>query len=112
AQEGRVLLLDEPTRALDLGHQLRVLELVDRLRRERGMAVLSAVHDLTLAAQFPDRLLVLARGRLVASGRPDDVLTEELVAEHWGVTATILRDAGGALVVVPQRRPTRGAVNV
>jgi iron complex transport system ATP-binding protein len=104
AQEGRVLLLDEPTRALDIGHQLRVLELVDRLRRERGLAVLSAVHDLTLAAQFPDRLLVLAGGRQVAEGRPEDVLTEELVARHWGVEATILRDAGGAMVVVPQRR--------
>ena len=104
AQEGTVLLLDEPTRALDIGHQLRVLELVDRLRRERGLAVLSAVHDLTLAAQFPDRLLVLAGGRQVAEGRPEDVLTEELVARHWGVEATILRDSGGAMVVVPLRQ--------
>ncbi|MGH9177817.1 MAG: ABC transporter ATP-binding protein, partial [Acidimicrobiales bacterium] len=109
AQEGRVLLLDEPTRALDIGHQLRALELVDRLRRERGLAVLSAVHDLTLAAQFPDRLVVLAGGRQVAEGRPEDVLTEELVARHWGVEATILRDTGGAMVVVPQRRAGRAA---
>lgn len=103
AQQGRVLLLDEPTRALDLGHQHRVLELVDRLRRERALTVLSAVHDLTLAAQFPDRLLVLAHGRLVASGTPEEVLTEDLILEHWGVAAAVVRDAGGAIVVLPRR---------
>jgi iron complex transport system ATP-binding protein len=62
AQEAPVLLLDEPTSALDLGRRVEALELVDELRRERSLTVLSAVHDLTLAGQFADRLLLLGSG--------------------------------------------------
>ncbi len=66
AQQARVLLLDEPTTALDIGHQQQVLELVDRLRQERGIAVVGAMHDLTLAGQFADRLMLLVDGAVVA----------------------------------------------
>ncbi|HET9441797.1 MAG TPA: ABC transporter ATP-binding protein [Acidimicrobiales bacterium] len=111
AQQGQVLLLDEPTRALDLGHQHAVLELVDRLRRERGLTVVAVVHDLTLAGQFPDRLLVLNGGRPVAAGTPEEVLTEDLVREHWGVAATVVRDPGGAVTVVPRRQGAPGPVH-
>jgi iron complex transport system ATP-binding protein len=84
AQEAPVLLLDEPTSALDVGHQQEVLELVDGLRRTHGLTVLSAMHDLTLAGQFADRLLLLSRGRTVASGSAGEVLTEACLAEHFG----------------------------
>ncbi len=70
AQEAPILLLDEPTSALDIGHQQQALELVDRLRRDHGLTVLSAMHDLTLASQFADRLLLLQRGVVVAGARP------------------------------------------
>ena len=63
AQEAPVLLLDEPTTALDVGHQQQVLELVDQLRATRSIAVLAAMHDLTLAAQYADRLMLLVDGR-------------------------------------------------
>ena len=64
AQEAPVLLLDEPTSALDIGHQQQALELVARLRREHGLTVISAMHDLTLAGLYSDRLALLARGHV------------------------------------------------
>ena len=103
AQEAPVLLLDEPTSALDVGHQQEVLELVDHLRHTSELTVLSAMHDLTLAGQFADRLLLLSRGRTVASGPAADVLTEVCLAEHFGATVRVLPDGAGGVVVVPMR---------
>jgi iron complex transport system ATP-binding protein len=105
AQDAPVLLLDEPTSALDLGRRLDALELVDDLRRERGLAVLSAMHDLTLAAQFADRLVLLADGRVLASGRPAQVLDEQLLSASFGARVRVLTDPDGGTLVVPQRAP-------
>ncbi|HET8607510.1 MAG TPA: ABC transporter ATP-binding protein [Gaiellaceae bacterium] len=99
AQEAPTLLLDEPTTALDAGRQQDVLELVDELRLESGLTVLSAMHDLTLAGQYAQRLVLLTGGRVAADGGPDEVLTEALVAEHYGASVRIV---GGA--VIPVRR--------
>ncbi|HEU5008270.1 MAG TPA: ABC transporter ATP-binding protein [Jatrophihabitantaceae bacterium] len=104
AQQAPVLLLDEPTSALDLGNRVDALELVDELRRERGLTVLSAMHDLTLAAQFTDRLLLLAAGRLAAAGTPAEVLDEALLSHCFGGRVRVLPDELGGLVVVPVRR--------
>jgi iron complex transport system ATP-binding protein len=108
AQQSRILLLDEPTTALDIGHQQEVLELIDKLRYERGLAVVSTMHDLTIAAQYPDRLALLSAGRVVTVGTGDEVLTEDLLAAHYGATVRILRDDDG-IVVIPTRtkRPPR-----
>jgi iron complex transport system ATP-binding protein len=103
AQEAPVLLLDEPTSALDLGRRVDALEIVDALRRERGLTVLSAMHDLTLAGQFADRLLLLSRGRVVASGTPAEVLDEGLLTEHFGLHVQVIRTADDELVVAPRR---------
>ena len=103
AQDARVLLLDEPTAALDLGHQQKVLDHVDALRHDRGIAVLSALHDLTLAAQYPDRLVLIDRGRVVAAGTPEEVLTSERLSHFYDATVSVLRDASGAIVVAPRR---------
>ncbi len=103
AQEAPVLLLDEPTSALDLGRRVDALELVDGLRRRRGLTVLSAMHDLTLAGQFADRLVLLAHGTAVVGGKPDEVLTEEALARHFGTGVRVLRTDDGELVVVPRR---------
>jgi iron complex transport system ATP-binding protein len=99
AQEARVLLLDEPTTALDAGRQQQVLELVDELRVEQGLTVLSAMHDLTLAGQYAGRVVLLAHGRVVAQGAAREVLTVETIAEHYGAVVRILDGA-----VVPVRR--------
>ncbi|MET9426601.1 MULTISPECIES: ABC transporter ATP-binding protein [unclassified Streptomyces] len=87
AQQPRVLVLDEPTNHLDIAHQLDVLTLV----REAGPTVLAALHDLNLAALHCDLLYVIARGRIVASGAPHDVLTPRLLAEVFGVSAHRVR---------------------
>lgn len=106
AQDAPILLLDEPTAALDMGRQQQVLEIVDRLRASRGLTVVSTMHDLTLAGQYADRLLLLDGGRLVASGTADEVLTRPLITEHYGAEVEVLDAPGSGFVVVPVRRPS------
>ncbi|MEI5103214.1 ABC transporter ATP-binding protein [Streptomyces sp. PmtG] len=105
-QQPDVLVLDEPTNHLDIRYQLEILGLVQAL----GTGNLLALHDLTLAAYYCDRLYVLDGGRVVASGPPGDVLTGELLAEVYGVTAEVaIHPATGAPTVTylpgPARRP-------
>jgi len=85
-QQPKVMVLDEPTNHLDVRHQLRLL---DHLRRS-GLTVLVVLHDLNLAAATCDRIGVLADGRLVAAGRPADVLTTRLIRDVFGVEASIV----------------------
>nr|WP_296073645.1 ABC transporter ATP-binding protein [uncultured Actinoplanes sp.] len=103
AQGARILLLDEPTSALDIGHQQEVLELVDRLRTERGLTVLATMHDLTTAGEYAERLVLIAGGRVVAAGPPRAVLTEDNLAEHYRVKVRVIEGEHGPLVV-----PVRG----
>jgi iron complex transport system ATP-binding protein len=104
AQDAPLLLLDEPTAALDMGRQQQVLELVDDLRVNRGLTVVSTMHDLTLAGQYADRLLLVDGGRLVAAGSPDDVLTRSLITEHYRAEVAVVDAPGSGFVVVPVRR--------
>jgi cobalamin transport system ATP-binding protein len=103
AQAAPVLLLDEPTTSLDVGHQQEVLDLVDDLRANRRLTVLSTMHDLTLAGQYADRLVMLAGGKVVAAGSADAVLTEAHVARYYGARVRVLREPGG-IVVLPVRQ--------
>jgi iron complex transport system ATP-binding protein len=105
AQEAPLLLLDEPTSALDIGRQQQVLELVAELRAQGRLTVLSAMHELTLALQYADRLCLLSGGRLVAVGPPDEIVTEELIAEHYGAAVQVLGNGSGPIAVIPRRRP-------
>ncbi len=107
AQEAPVLLLDEPTSALDLGRRVEALELVDELRHERGLTVISALHDLTLAAQFASRLLLLHEGSVVATGGPAEVLDETALGHYFGARVQVLRSSDGELVVIPRRKSER-----
>ena len=103
AQDPRLVLLDEPTSALDMGAQQQVLELVSALRHEDGLTVVSAMHDLTLAGQYADRLALVDDGRLVVSGPPMEVLTEEVVSHHYGASVRVLADTDAHIAVVPVR---------
>ncbi len=103
AQEAPVLLLDEPTSALDIGHQQQALELVDRLRGEHGFTVVSAMHDLTLAGLYADRLTLLHQGSVVATGTAAQVLRAETLSEFYGVSVTVHHEPDGTVVVVPRR---------
>jgi iron complex transport system ATP-binding protein len=102
AQQAPVLLLDEPTSALDLGRRVDALELVDELRLERALTVVSAVHDLTLAGQFADRLALMDHGRLLAMGTPAEVLRGDVLGEIYDASVRVIDD-GGHLVVTSQR---------
>jgi iron complex transport system ATP-binding protein len=103
AQEAPILLLDEPTSALDIGHQQQALELVARLRRDHGLTVISAMHDLTLAGLYSDRLALLHEGHCVARGPAADVLRAETLAEFYGVRVTVHHEPDGTVVVIPRR---------
>ncbi|MCZ7587331.1 MAG: ABC transporter ATP-binding protein [Gaiella sp.] len=103
AQEASIVLLDEPTAALDIGHQQRSLELLDGLRDHEGLTLVAAMHDLTLAAQYADRVLLMSGGRIVADGAPAEVLTEETLAEHYGATVRVVT-VDERLAVLPTRR--------
>jgi len=101
-----VLVLDEPTAALDLGHQFEILELLAELQQERGLTVVTTLHDLGIAGQFGDRLAVLHEGRLVAHGSPAEVLTPEAIGRWWGVEADVSADPIGRVSVTVRRRTT------
>ena len=111
AQSTPVLFLDEPTAHLDIGHQLEVLERVRRRCRDDGLCAVAALHDLNLAARFADRLVVLSRGRLVAEGRPDAILSEALLREVWGVVADLRRDPRSGLPYLLPRLPEMPAAS-
>lgn len=99
AQDASILLLDEPTTALDLGHQQQVLELVDGLRREEELVVISTMHDLTFAALFGDRVVLLSGGRVAADGTPRQVLTADIVAEHFGAEVEVVESPDGPVIL-------------
>jgi iron complex transport system ATP-binding protein len=102
AQEAPILMLDEPTTALDLGRQQQALELVDSLRSD-GLTVVSTLHDLTLAGQFADRLVLLDRGAVVAEGRPEDVLSVENLESYYDASVRVIEE-DGRVFVLPLRR--------
>jgi iron complex transport system ATP-binding protein len=105
AQEAPVLLLDEPTAALDIGRQQDVLELIDSLVRERDLTVVAAMHDLTLAGQYTDRLVFLDGGSVAHEGLPGEVLTEEIVGARYGASIRVLdSERRRSRTVAPVRR--------
>jgi len=102
AQDPRVLFLDEPTAALDIRHQERTLALA-RERAGAGDAVVVVLHDLSLAAAYADRILLLSRGRVAAAGTPAEVLDAELLSRVYDHPVETLERADGSLLVLPVR---------
>ncbi len=103
AQQAPILLLDEPTSALDLGHQMAVLELVDQLRQQDGLSVIAAMHDLTTAGRFADRLVLVEQGTVVDCGTPAEVLRQDQLSEVFR-TPLQVRVLDGEIVVLPSPR--------
>ncbi len=104
AQDTSILLLDEPTTYLDIGHQLEVMELIERLNRERGTTIVLVLHDLNQAARYGRRMIVMNEGAIVADGAPWDVLTRDLLAEVFKVQAGIIpHPETGTPVCLPYR---------
>ena len=103
AQETSIVLLDEPTAALDLHHQERVMGLIRRLGHD-GKSVVVVVHDLNLAAAYADRVALIVEGRVDATGSPSEVITAERISEVYRVDVDVLTDNDGRQIVVPKRR--------
>jgi len=92
AQQPEVLLLDEPTNHLDIAHQLSILDLIRTLNRERGMTVVSVFHDLNLAAEYCEKVVVMNDGRVVAFGTPEETLTAEMIRNVFGAEVVTQRN--------------------
>ena len=101
AQHTDVLFLDEPTTYLDLAHSIEVLDLVNRLRRDLDRTVIMVLHDLDLAIRYSDNLVVMRDGDLFATGRPEEIITSELLKEVFELDASVIEDpvVGGPLIV-------------
>lgn len=99
AQASPIVLLDEPTSALDIGFQQEVLTLINTLRKEKKIAVISTMHDLTTSGIYPDRLLLMAKGQVQVDGSATEVLTKENIAAHYGANVRIIDDFGRPIVV-------------
>ncbi len=108
AQQTDVLLLDEPTTYLDLAHQVEVLELCRTLNAELGTTIVAVLHDLNQACRYADRIIAMRDGTVMAHGRPDEVVTADMVAEVFGLPVEVIPDPlTGTPLVLPL--PRRGA---
>lgn len=108
-QGARVMLLDEPTAFLDIYHRVAFYEIVTNLSRGCGVSALVASHDLSLCAEYGERIVLLSGGRIAASGRPEEVLTRENIRGAFGVDVSCDRNpATGAVRVTPVRRQQEG----
>ena len=103
AQEPALYLFDEPTSALDIRHQLGVMETLRELGTSRGATVIVALHDLNLAYRYADRVVIMDQGRLVAAGKPQDVLTPDCIRSVYGVETVFVTNEHGEFIL-----PVRG----
>jgi iron complex transport system ATP-binding protein len=110
AQEPRLLLLDEPTSNLDINHQARFFHIVRGLVDD-GMTAVAAIHDLSLAARFCDRLVLLNKGVVVAEGLPKDVLTPENIESAFGVRAVVSSDPASGVLGISVMEPGSAAIS-
>jgi len=99
-RQPRVLLLDEPISALDLHYQLRVMKLVRELAKEHAMIVIMVLHDLSIAARWSDRVVLLANGKLVADGSPAQAITAAALADVYKVAARVEQTPGGLQIAI------------
>ncbi len=103
AQKTPILMLDEPTTYLDISHQLELLELFKKLNQQRGNTVVAVLHDLNQACRYADNLIVLSGGKIVAQGSPEELMTESLVKQVFGLDSLIVPDpVTGSPMIVPK----------
>jgi iron complex transport system ATP-binding protein len=110
AQEPRLLLLDEPTSHLDITHQVRVLDLIGKMNGEQGLTIITILHDLNLAGQYCDRLLLLKDGAIVKDGPPGEALTQKNIEDVYGTSVVVLENPASAkpcVCLLPSRYASR-----
>ncbi|EGA72279.1 iron-siderophore uptake ABC transporter ATP-binding protein [Vibrio sinaloensis DSM 21326] len=92
AQQTPIVLLDEPTTYLDLAHQIDLLELLRTLNREQGHTIVAVLHDLNQACRYADHLIAFADGEIVAQGKPNTLISSDLVKQVFGLDSVIIED--------------------
>lgn len=101
AQQPEILLLDEPTTYLDIAHQLEVMQIIERLHKEMGITIIMVLHDINHALQYADALVVMKEGHIAATGRPQEILTPDLLASVFKVRAERFVNAHGDTILMP-----------
>ena len=108
AQEPEVMLLDEPTTALDIKYQLEIINILGRLNRNEGMTLILAMHDLHLASKYCRRLILIDKGTIVKDGTPEEVLQKEILESVYGVQLKVFHDPdNGSILISPEMPCTR-----
>lgn len=110
-QDSEIILLDEPTASLDLAHQVRVMDLMERLKKEKSITVIMVSHDVNLAAMYGNRLLLINKGKIVSMGRPEEVLTFKALEETYGCRLLVDKSPVGKfprITLVPQKFSNHG----
>lgn len=109
AQEAKVLLIDEPVAHLDLGYQMGIMEMLKGLAND-GVTILAAMHELNLAVKYCDKLIVLDKGKVVACGKPGEIVTQKLIEDVYGVKAIIQNIPEVGLVIIPLSSSNNGGM--
>ena len=108
AQKPRILLLDEPTNHLDINHQVEVFDLLYQLNQEQGLTLLCVTHDLNFAGEYCDRIMLMAGGKTVACGSPEEVITNEIISDVYGIEVRVENGVtGGGPRVIPVSKKSR-----
>lgn len=92
AQETEILMLDEPTTYLDVAHQIDVLDLLVNLNQQEGRTIVAVLHDLNLSCRYAEHLIAMRAGEVIAKGRPEHIVTEELVHAVYGLRVKVIED--------------------
>ena len=101
AQEPEILLLDEPTTYLDIGHQLEVMNIIEELNHSENMTIIMVLHDINHALQYADEIVVIKDHGIYRQGTPGEILTVDLLAEVFGVKADVFVNSNGISVLSP-----------
>ena len=100
-QQTPYLFLDEPTTYLDIFYQYELLELVRKLNKEHGISIVMVLHDINQAIKYSDVIIVMKDGRIAAKGKPEDIITAELIREIYGVNVVVKHDEAAGMYIVP-----------
>jgi iron complex transport system ATP-binding protein len=105
AQQTDILLLDEPTTYLDITHQIEILDLLTDLNRKRGTTIVMVLHDINLSARYADYIFAVHKGNLISQGRPEKIITEELIKQVFDLDCAVIKDpVSGSPFIVPKGR--------
>ncbi|MGC8585250.1 MAG: ABC transporter ATP-binding protein [Thermoplasmata archaeon] len=100
AQESRVIVLDEPTSNLDIKYQLEIMKLLNKMVKNGDKTVIMSMHDINLSIRFCDEIFLMNEGKMVSSGKPDEVINDKILSSVYGINAKVLRNGDGRIVYV------------